>query len=110
MLSESLAVIGHDGNNRVLVQAPRLEPGDELSNRGIGIGDFSMVGFGKTRFVRLRRVVRPVGIVAVHPHEDRSGRTFVEPCERVTHDVTSPPLNAVIAVFIGTSAMKASAI
>src|SRR5438067_12418755 len=94
MLSESLAVIGHDGNNRVLVQAPRLEPGDELSNRGIGIGDFSIVGFGKTRFVRLGSIVGPVGIVAVHLVEDRSGRVFSESFEYTYTHVLSTPFNS----------------
>src|SRR5205807_9130038 len=105
MLSESLAVIGHDGNNRVLVQAPRLEPGDELSNRGIGIGDFSIVGFGKTRFVRFGRIVGPVGIVAVHTDEDRYEWKFAESCERSIHDFFGMPFNAVIAILYMTAMM-----
>src|SRR5213080_1936113 len=111
MLSESLAVIGHDGNNRVLVQAPGLEPGDEFSNRGIGIGDFSIVRIGsKAGLVWLRRLIRSVRVVAMHPHEDRSERMFAEPCERTIHHFTGTPFNAVIAIFAKTSAMKAGVI
>ena len=35
---------------------------------------------------------------------------FAEPCERTIHHFTGTPFNAVIAIFVGTSAMKAGVI
>src|SRR5438445_4509332 len=108
MLSESLAVIGHDGNNRVLVQAPRLEPGDEFSNRGIGVGDFPVIRIGsKAGLVWLRRFIRTVRIVAMHPHQERPGGVLAQPAKGMVDHLVSAPLNAVVAIFTKTASMVA---
>src|SRR5204863_2242723 len=106
VLSEGFAVIRHHGNYRVFIQAASLESRDQRTHRCIRISNFSIVGIcGKAGLVWLRRLVRAVRVIAVHPHENRAGWMPAEPGKRMVNDFPGAPFNTVIAVFARAAPM-----
>src|ERR1019366_3426155 len=73
VLAQAFAVVTNNNNDGVLVGAGLLESGDEVAERGVGVGDLAVV---KVLRVLLRkgrgRLVRIVGIEKMDPHEARS--------------------------------------
>ena len=85
MLPERLAVVADDDEHR-LVLVERL---DEPTDLVVEVRDLTVVGAtGLTLRERLRREVREVGVVQVHPNEQRAiGRLGLLPREGVVDDV-----------------------
>jgi hypothetical protein len=80
MFAQSFSVISHHNNHCSLIPSQFLEVSKEVIQRGICVGNFSviepvLVNFG----IRRRRLVRIVRIVEVHPNEVCAVWVRVEP-------------------------------
>ncbi len=72
MLAERFPVIGGDDDHRAIQQPPLFESLEQAADLRIHEGDLADVGIlSVCRSIRLRRIVRPVRIVQMHPQEER---------------------------------------
>src|SRR5262249_42332346 len=111
MLSECLSVIGHDGDDRVLVQTAASQKRQELAHRRVRVSNLTVVRLGSiTTLIGFRRIVRVVRVVNMNPDEELAGWTPPEPCQRVVHDFSSAALYAAVAVFSGLTLMEPSVV
>ena len=95
VLAETLPVIADDRDNRLLEQASSLEESDQSPDLRIDERDFARVRPAREpRAVRLRRVVRRVRVVEMHPREEARRGRRVEPRKRAIGDLVRRPLDA----------------
>src|SRR6266853_4363781 len=97
---ERLAMIGHHGDNRIVVQAARSQTSKEFPHRRVGVSNFPIVRFRpKASLVGLRRFVGSVRIIAVHPNKEWAWPVRVEPTESAIDHCFGPALDAPIPIF-----------
>jgi hypothetical protein len=71
VFSEGLAMVRHDGNHGAVEKAPGPQFADQFSDDGIGVCNFPVVGLCPiARSIWLRRVVRIMWIVKMHPQKE----------------------------------------
>src|SRR5688572_33482825 len=94
-------MIGGDDHTRVWQQTCSAKTGDELSNRGIRVGDLSIVGLalvfcpvGRGSFVGIVRVIQ------VYPYEERPLAVPLagDPVDSPLHHQARPTLHGLIPV------------
>ena len=99
VFAERLAVIGHDHDNRAIETSGRFELLQQTSDQRVGGRNLTVVRplrrCREPRSIRLRRRIRTVGIVKVHPREERRLSIAIEPCERVIDDFAAGTLRRV---------------
>src|ERR1700720_1587974 len=100
VLPERLAMIRHHSNHGVVVNAPYPQLPQELSDRGIHVGNLAVVGRARVLpLVRFRRIVRMVRIIKVHPQKERTFRMRVQPRQRVGYAFAAASLRRLVAIF-----------
>ena len=71
VLAEALAVVAEQDDQRFLVQAALPQAVEQPADLRVGRRDLAVVRVAQTAAERLRRRVRLVGVVVVHPEESR---------------------------------------
>src|ERR1700730_3175004 len=100
VLAETFAVIAGHYDDGVVVDAGFFQKCNPAGDRGIGIGNFTVVQMVLVFFrERRRRFVRIVWIVQVHPNEVGAGAVLVEPGFGVRDDFHPAALDASPALF-----------
>src|SRR5580704_3955228 len=101
MFAQPFAVIAGDNDDRVVVDAGFFQERNPVSNRRIGIGNFSIV---EMVFVFLRergrRFVRIVWVIQMYPYKVWPGRVFLKPTFSVANDFHAAALDAAPAFFV----------
>ena len=94
MVAEALAVVADDDNHRAVVEAERLELGDDAADLAVGEGNLAVVRVSLvTRRERLGRVVGRVRVVEVDPGEERRALRVPNPRQGLVHDLVAGPLD-----------------
>ena len=101
VLVEPLAVIGGDEDDGVVGDSPRVEPPHHAPELAIGRGDLGQVEIADHPRPGRGRVEREVGIVEVHPEEERKTGFALEPRERLVHGLGRAPIRLRQPVGLG---------
>src|SRR5271168_222323 len=102
MLSEGFAVVGHDGDDGVVVESAGAQLPEELPYCRIDVCDLAVVeSVGVPGFIGLRRIVGMVGIVKMHPDKKWSLGMSGQPGKRVGRDIGASALSGGVAIFAG---------
>src|SRR6516164_9076203 len=99
VLSESLAMVRDHHDDALIEQTLRPQFCQQLSNGGVHVGDFTVVGRNAMGIERWWRIVRIVRIVKMQPKEEGPLRTLAEPCQCTIDNHRSPALHACIATL-----------
>ena len=95
VLSQTLSVICRHHYHRSLVPSLLLQVRNKLPQRRIRVRDLAIVQpvliLGRKR---LRRLVRIVRVIQMHPHKMRARRLSVQPLFRPLHYFHAPPLQS----------------
>src|SRR5215475_3155092 len=84
MFTKALAMISGDDNDGIFVPAALFHKRQEMSQRGVCIGNLAVVQMIIIGLIeRSRRLVGVVRIVKMHPNEVRALRMRSHPCLRV---------------------------
>src|SRR6185437_6196661 len=102
VFAEGLSMIGHDSNERAVIKSLGAQGGKQVSDRGVNVGDFSVIGKGGIALrVRRRWIVGIMRVVKMDPQEKRPLRCVSQPAQGMTNNHIGPALHGFIAVLVG---------
>src|SRR5438105_3977152 len=93
VLSEGLAVVRHNRDERSAKKISCAQFCDKLSDRGIRVSDLAVIRRCLiARAIRLRSFVGIVRIIKMDPEKKWSRAVFSQPCDRPVHNLFAAPL------------------